>query len=150
MEKNGTPHMSEKDSFQPPESIDLADLLVNFIPGSHDGTWTWDDEERDILCRECICCGEVGHFQSLLETHLRENGLTEGVCIDFNEHRVLDGHHRIIAARRLGITHIPLESPERAAERWIRDEGRVDWAQRKHGDRSPWEIELRCKGLHYV
>ena len=126
--------------------IDLAELLARFVP-AHPQPWGWADEEEDILARVCICCGQVGHYIYQLEAHLRSNGLTEGVCIDFDQCLVRDGHHRIVAARRVGIARIPLESPEEATERWIRDEGFVDWHDRKHGDRSAWEIELRRKGL---
>lgn len=123
----------------------LSDLLANFKPGSHDESWSWDDEEQDVLGRVCICCGEVGHYIAQLEAHLREHGLTEGVYLDFDRGVVGDGHHRIVGARRLGIIVIPLETAEDCAERWLRDEGPVDWHDRKNGDRAPWEQELRRK-----
>lgn len=125
-------------------TIETFDLLANFLP-SQPQPWSWDDEERDILGRACICCGEVGHYIVQLEAHLREHGLTEGVYLDFDKGVVGDGHHRIVAARRVGITVIPLESQEQCSERWLRDEGRVDWHDRKHGDRAPWEIRLRTE-----
>lgn len=111
----------------------LDELLKGWSPGSADGR-TWDEEEADILARVCLCCGEAGHYQRQLEDHLRENGLTQGVCLG-TDGRVWDGHHRIVAARRLGIVVIPLESGEDAGERWLRDHGPVDWAERKTGDR---------------
>lgn len=128
--------------------ISLSDLLANYTPGPNE-SWSWDDDEQDILGRECICCGEVGHYQAKLEAHLREHGLTEGVCLDEDKRFVRDGHHRIAAARRLGIVMIPLETKEQSVERWVRDEGLVDWCDRKNGDRSPWEVDLREKGLEY-
>lgn len=99
-------------------SVALADLLAAVPPGgSHN---TWDAEERDIWQRACLCCGERGHYQRALEAHLAEHGLTEGVCIGADG-RLQDGHHRVVAARRLGIQCIPLETPEQAGERWKRD-----------------------------
>lgn len=116
----------------------LADLLASCRPGSADGrTWTWDDEERDILDRECLCCGEPGHYQRQLEAHLAEHGFTDltgGVCLG-TDGRVWDGHHRIVAARRLGIDEVPIETPEENSERWVRDHGQVAWTERKFGDR---------------
>ncbi len=101
----------------------LADLLANYVPGSQDQPWTWDDEERDILTRECLCCGQPGHYQLALERHIAAHGLTGlGVCLG-TDGRVWDGHHRIVAARRLGIDAIPLESALDAEERFDRDHG---------------------------
>jgi hypothetical protein len=113
----------------------LADLLRDYRPGSYDPPWTWANEERDIRARECLCCGKDGHYQEMLEAHLAEHGLTQGVCLG-GAGRVWDGHHRIIAARRLGIATVPLESREDAAARWLRDHGPVDWGQRRFGDQA--------------
>lgn len=124
-------------------TIPLADLLEHYTPGSG---LTWEQEEADILARVCICCGQPGHYQQQLEAHLAEHGLDQGVCLG-NDGRVWDGHHRITAARRLGINTIPLESGEEAGARWLRDHGRVDWHGRKKGDRSAWEHEWREKAL---
>jgi len=70
----------------------------------------------------------------MLEIYLREHGLDQGVYLG-GDGRLLDGHHRVVAAKRLGITEIPLESAEDAKARWVRDHGFVDWSQRKFGDR---------------
>lgn len=111
----------------------LEELLASYTPSSYAQPWTWDDEERDILARECLCCGESGHYQRALEAHLAEHGLTMGVCLS-DEGEVWDGHHRIVAARRLGITVIPLETVEESRERWRRDHGLVGWDERSFGD----------------
>lgn len=95
--------------------------------------WTWEDEESDILARQCLCCGERGHYQRQLEAHIAEHGLTWGVYV-LPDGRVRDGHHTITAARRLGITHIRLETAEENTERWVRDHGHVSWAERSFGD----------------
>lgn len=120
------------------DMIRLDDFLARHRPGSANGrTWTWEDEERDILARECLCCDQPGHYQQQLEAWLISMGATvvEGICAG-PDGRVWDGHHRITAARRLGIQWVTLESPEENAERWVRDHGDgVSWHDRKVGDR---------------
>jgi hypothetical protein len=123
-------------------SILLDDLLANYTP-AHPQPWSWDDEEAEILARECICCGEPGHYQRQMEAHIAEHGLPWGVVL--NDGKVGDGHHRVIAARRLSITVIPIASGAAAHEMWLQDHGPVDWHDRKFGDRSPWEHEWREK-----
>lgn len=87
--------------------IGLDELLALWMPGSHDQPWSWDDEERDILARVCLCCGEPGHYQRQLEDHFRRVGrIDQGICLG-TDGRVWDGHHRIIAARRLGYDRLP-------------------------------------------
>lgn len=105
--------------------VPLADILDRFRPGSFDPPWTWDHEERHLLTTECMahaaaragvstghapCAG--GCYQRALEAHIAQHGLTQGVYLG-SDGRVWDGHHRIVAARRLGLTHVPveLESP---------------------------------------
>lgn len=113
----------------------LYELLANYksARARQRKWWTWDDEERDIRARACLCCGERGHYQAMLEAHLLVVGLHEGVYLDPTGY-VADGHHRIVAARRLGITTIPLESGDDASARWMRDHGPIPWEQRKVGD----------------
>lgn len=85
----------------------LADLLAQYAPGSHDQPWTWDDEERELHAfpdHE----GVAGGYQKRLEAYVATNGISQGVCLG-NDGRVWDGHHRIVAARRLGIDTVPLE-----------------------------------------
>ncbi len=111
----------------------LVDLLENYRPGGYDEPWSWDDMERNIRTRQCLCCGLPGHYQETIEALIRECGLTEGVYL--GDGVVKDGHHRIIAARTLEIDLIPLESGEANSARWMRDHGPVDWQHRKFGDR---------------
>lgn len=99
-------------------SISLDELLSTYCPGSND--WTWDDEAAYLLSFGCGChnapdyagptpCPIAGHYQLNLEAHLRTVGrITQGVCLG-NDGRIWDGHHRIVAARRLGFTEIPIE-----------------------------------------
>lgn len=118
------------------ERIALDIFLTQYQPASADDReWTWDDETSDILHRECLCCGVVGHYQQQLETHLAGSEVIVGICVG-PDGRVRDGHHRIVAARRLGIPWVELESPEENAQRWVRDHGHVGWKDRKFGDRS--------------
>lgn len=115
------------------ESMFLAEILAGWVPSSMPQPWTWDDEERAIFERVCLCCGEIAHHQHQLEAFLAEHGLVEGVCLG-GDGRVWGGHHRIVAARRLGIDVIPLESLEDSGARWVRDYGPVSWENRTSGD----------------
>lgn len=124
------------------ESMALSEILAGWVPSSMPQPWTWDDEERAIFERVCLCCGEVGHHQRKLEDFLAEHGLTEGVCLG-GDGRVWDGHHRIVAARRLGIEVLPLESLDDSGKRWLRDYGPVSWENRKTGDMSADLYERR-------
>lgn len=116
--------------------IALADLLATVPPGWHDEGWTWEDEERDIRSRLCLCCGLIGHHQEMIEARIREHGLTEGVCIG-DDGRLHDGHHRVVAANALGIERIPLETRAECDARWVRDHGPVRWELRRFGDSRP-------------
>jgi hypothetical protein len=112
-----------------PPTMLLADLLAAYVPGSRDQPWTWDDETADILSHQCptthaIAQGievdpcddpEPGCYQRKLEDHLRTVGeITQPVCLG-PDGRVWDGHHRIVAARRLGFTEIPIEDNDARA-----------------------------------
>lgn len=85
--------------------LPLTIILNRWLPGRRQ---TWDDEEHDIRSRECACCGQDGHYQQRLEAHIAAHGIPGGVCLGDNG-RVWDGHHRIIAARRLRIAEVPVE-----------------------------------------
>ena len=114
--------------------ISLADLLSNYRPAFCE---TWDEAIRQTLARPCMCCHVPGHYQRQLEAHIVAHGLTEGVYL--NGDRVGDGHHRIVAAIRLGLEAVPLEALDECNARWVRDHGRVDWHERKFGDLLPHE-----------
>lgn len=114
-------------------SMPLAEILGAWVPSSMPQPWSWDDEERAIFERVCLCCGQIGHYQRQLEAFLAEHGLTTAVCLG-EDGRVRDGHHRIVAARRLGIETVPLESDEACEARWLRDHGPVAWEHRERGD----------------
>lgn len=84
------------------------DVMARWRPGSYDPPWSWADEELDILLRVCLCCGVAGHYQAALEDHVREHGFPGPVQLG-DEDRVWDGHHRILAAKRLGLSSLPVE-----------------------------------------
>lgn len=117
-------------------SMPLTEILTGWVPSSMPQPWSWDDEERAIFERVCLCCGEVGHYQRELEAFLAERGLSQGVCLG-ECGRVFDGHHRIVAARRLGIEVTPLESRADSGARWLKDNGPVAWEHRTTGDIAP-------------
>lgn len=117
------------------DTISTAELIRKYPPGqSERKPWTWDDEARDIDTRTCCCCGQPGHYQRMLEAHIAQHGL-DGLAIHVRGGRVRDGHHRVVAARRLGIERLPLETKADAKARWIRDHGYVGWDDRRFGDR---------------
>lgn len=121
-------------NYEPPgrEYVKLSEVLPT---KAKDLPWTWEDEDRNIRSRQCLCCGRPGHYQETLEAHMAEHG-TEGLAIVVDEDGYLgDGHHRVVAARRLGIDRLPVESKDDAQARWVRDHGYVDWHHRKFGDR---------------
>lgn len=92
-------------------------LTARWAPGSYAPPWTWADEEHDIITRICLCCERPGHYQAELERHLTAVGrIDQPVCLG-TDGRVWDGHHRIVAARRLGFDRIPIEAPAPAAAR---------------------------------
>lgn len=111
-------------------SINLAELLATYRPGSHGDDWTWDDEAADLVSAECYCtsvghpseladsvtvvsepCGQPGHYQLMLERHLSAAGRIEQPIHLGPDGRVWDGHHRIVAAMRLGFDQLPVADP---------------------------------------
>jgi hypothetical protein len=114
------------------DTIAIADVKPT---KARDLPWTWADEDRNIRSRQCLCCGRPGHYQEMLEAHMAVHGV-EGLGIVVDDDGCLgDGHHRVVAAIRLGIARLPVESSDDAQARWVRDHGYVDWNGRKFGDR---------------
>ena len=126
-------------------AMPLSELLDAYRPGGD--METWEDAERVVSEAICLCCGQPGHYQQMLEAHIAEHGLTEGIYVG-EDGRLRDGHHRITAARRLGIEMIPLESKEDAGARWVRDHGYVDWRHRRVGDVPDYATLDWCLGVH--
>src|SRR5688500_10762886 len=96
----------------PMSRADIAtDELVRLYPPdrSRMEPWTWADVDHDILTRECLCCGQAGHYQQELEAHMAAHGV-DGRNVYLRGRRVRDGHHRVVAGIRLGIDRVPLET----------------------------------------
>lgn len=106
-----------------PRVIKLTDLLLRYRPGSQDPPWSWADEVIDLHSHPCPTtearaqgievdpCDDPhpGCYQRRLEAYLRDVGAIEQpVCLG-GDGRVWDGHHRIVAAIRLGFNEIPVE-----------------------------------------
>lgn len=83
--------------------IRLEDLLAGWRPGS--GDWSWEEEETQVL-------SFWPGYQPKLEANLREHGFDDrpNAIILGDDGRVWDGHHRIVAAMRLGIEWVPVEA----------------------------------------
>ena len=111
--------------------VEVAALLPS---RAKDLPWSWDDEDRNTRTRQCLCCGSPGHYQETLEAHFAAHGFN-GAGILVKDGYVEDGHHRVVAAIRLGVDRLPVETDEDTKARWVRDHGPVDWFHRKFGDR---------------
>lgn len=85
----------------------LADLLRDFANGDET---TWPEEINWI---------KTNHPRRLARiTREIQAGHFPPIRLDYQEKRVVDGHHRITAAIDLGLTHIPV------ADAWGTDQ---DW-----------------------
>jgi hypothetical protein len=138
--------------------IALVDLLATVPPGWHNESWSWDDEERDIRSRLCLCCGQPGHHQEQVEARIvAAGGVIEPVCIG-DDGRLHDGHHRVVAAIKLGIDRIPLETRAEADARWGRDHGTHipelrrfgDIPAGEHGEHWDWIQMIRQEARDFV
>lgn len=95
---------------------------------------TWDEVDVIDSSHLCLCCGQPGHYLDQLQEFVAVNGVDSLAIVVNDDGTIGDGHHRVVVARRLGITHLPVETGEEAGERWIRDHGRVGWLERTWGD----------------
>lgn len=78
-----------------------ADQIMRaWRPGSTE--WSWEDEATDLDSHICPCCGERGHYQASLQENISIHGIHTPVHLG-NDGRVWDGHHRIVAAKRLDV-----------------------------------------------
>lgn len=76
--------------------IELAALKRVFSVGS--GDWDWQTE-YDLLARK-------RHTLRLMDS-IRADGIREPILLG-SDGRVWDGHHRIVAATKLGFSHVPV------------------------------------------
>lgn len=79
------------------DTMPLADLLTNFTNGDQTG---WEAEQEWI---------KKNHPRRLARIRREiQTGKFPAVRLCYDEKRVIDGHHRIIAALDLGLTDIPV------------------------------------------
>lgn len=86
--------------------VAMFDVITHVKPGSHPQPWTWDDEEADLMAHPCPCCGVPGHRFESIVADIAEHGIREPIDLG-NWDWLWDGHHRVLAARRLRIMMIP-------------------------------------------
>lgn len=97
--------------------IRLAELVERYTPG--DG-WSWDDEAAELASHPCPSVRndherphgdpDPGSYQRALERSLRAAGAVERpICLG-HDGRVWDGHHRVVAALKLGFDSVPVEA----------------------------------------
>ena len=92
-------------------TMPVSQIVQQWRPGS--GDWSWDAEAVEIDSRVCVCCGQRGHYQRMVEDRIGAEGI--GFVDGFapillgNDGRVWDGHHRLVAARRMGIASVCVE-----------------------------------------
>lgn len=79
--------------------LELEYVLSAWGPGS--GNWPWAAEFGDLLTRD------GGALASLL-ADVAVHGIREPLLLG-DDRRVWDGHHRLLVARLLGLTAIPVQ-----------------------------------------
>jgi len=117
------------------KSIKLSDLVREYAPvrARKHPAWTWEDEAQNVDTRMCLCCGRPGHYQKMLESHIKTHGIGT-LAIYLDSGYIGDGHHRVVAAIRLNLNRIPIESKSDAGDRWVKNHGMISWEERKVGD----------------
>ena len=73
------------------ETMTPGEIMEFWRPGSHDEPWTWADEAADL----------AGELDDMIND-IQVNGILHPVVLGVDG-RVWDGHHRILAARALGV-----------------------------------------------
>lgn len=100
------------------QTMSLAKLFREYANGD-ETSW---DEERTWL--------EANHPRRLARiTAEIQDGFFPPVRLCFEEKRVIDGHHRIVAAAKLGRTRIPV------ADAW--DDSNWEWYTNNNGGDDP-------------
>jgi hypothetical protein len=74
-------------------------ILQLWIPGSRN--WSWTEEFNDILAKD---------YQRVIElcTDISINGILEPIILG-SDHRVWEGHHRLLVSGILGIECLPTQ-----------------------------------------
>lgn len=80
-----------------------GEFFTTYEPtGDVDG-WTWEEETVLLETHDTVRTAE-------LTADIRTNGMRDPIRVCDTDGRVIDGHHRAIVARALGMTHIPVAS----------------------------------------
>lgn len=83
--------------------IPAEEFFTTYEPtGDADG-WTWEEETVLLDTHDRVRMRE-------LTADIRAHGMRNPIRVCDTEHRVIDGHHRAIVARLLGMTHVPVAS----------------------------------------
>lgn len=89
-----------------PVRMAVYTIMRRWRPGSYPPPWSWRDEETDFFTRQ-------PEYMDAMAVALLRRGwsafLDDGSILLGNDGRVWNGHHRIVLARRLGITHLTVE-----------------------------------------
>lgn len=81
-----------------PQPMPLVDLFRDFTNGDATG---WDEERRWL---RAMHPNRIINLVKSLRTYGFDPDKPIRLC--FNERRVIDGHHRIVAAEHAGLTHV--------------------------------------------
>ena len=97
-------------------AVETALLIADYTPGNKPPPWTWGDEER--LIRSLMCCcegcpcggsGPAGWYQSQIEQDMLLAGRWIGPPAAVGADNIVrDGHHRVLAALRTGVSHVEM------------------------------------------
>lgn len=109
-------------------SITLSELMASQPSGAN----SWHHQAVEMAARLCLCCGQPGHHQQMIDRAAQQSGQVPPIYMENGQ--VKDGNHRALAAMRCLLPEIPLESAEASGERWLRDHGYNGWLGRRRGD----------------
>jgi hypothetical protein len=89
------------------ESTDYPDTLMRDVEGAMQARW--DADPNDTHPQEIKHGGPSAYIDALAED-IKENGFKKPIMVMGGTVKVVvDGHHRALAAMRLGLTHVPVE-----------------------------------------
>ncbi len=114
------------------QTMPLARLLADFTTGDE---IPWEQERAWLEQRH-------PEWLARLRESIAAEGIREPVRLCYREHRVIDGHHRIIAAQDLGLTEIPV------ADAWEDGWDFHACGGRVSGDMPAWIRECPHQRLH--
>ena len=96
--------------------ISLDYLLGHYPPGVQDQSWNWGSvqhyflkKEKDRLSRLCYSIARIGMTEPIL--------LSERPGVSYVE----DGHHRVVCAKLLGLSHVPVVFAYRGSDKIARE-----------------------------